>query len=114
MSTRPDENRAAHIRGGREADSAPQARAQAASALLNELGGASEVVEPDGALWIRAHSCPLAVTTARHPEACHAVESLLSEFTGLDVVNRCDREPKSRYCFEILPSAGGRPATRSR
>ena len=90
------------------------ARAQAASALLDELGGASEVVDADGTLWIRAHSCPLAVTTARHPEACHAVESLLGEFTGLDVANCCDRESRSRCCFEIRPSAGGRSSTRSR
>jgi predicted ArsR family transcriptional regulator len=92
----------------------PNARAHAASALLNELGGASEVVDADGALWIRAHSCPLAVTTARHPEACHAVESLLGEFTGLDVANCCDREPRSRCCFEIVPSADDRSSARSR
>jgi DeoR family transcriptional regulator, suf operon transcriptional repressor len=76
-------------------------RAEAASALLNELGGTSAVVEDDEALWIRAASCPLAVTTARHPEGCSAVESLLSEFTGLEVLSCCAREERLRCCFQV-------------
>lgn len=83
------------------------ARAEAASALLNELGGTSTVIEDDEALWIRAASCPLAVTTARHPEACSAVESLLSEFTGLEVLSCCAREERLRCCFQV--SRGTRP-----
>ena len=77
------------------------ARAEAASALLNELGGTSRVIEDDEALWVRAASCPLAATTARHPEACSAVESLLSEFTGLDVASCCAREERLRCCFQV-------------
>jgi predicted ArsR family transcriptional regulator len=78
-----------------------RARAEAASALLNELGGTSRVVEDDEALWIRAASCPLAATTARHPEACSAVESLLSEFTGLGVESCCASEDRLRCCFQV-------------
>src|SRR5688500_6571139 len=77
------------------------ARAEAASALLNELGGTSRVVEDAEALWIRAASCPLAATTARHPEACSAVESLLGEFTRLGVVSCCAREERLRCCFQV-------------
>jgi len=83
------------------------ARAEAASALLNELGGTSTVTEDDEALWIRAASCPLAATTARHPEACSAVESLLSEFSGLEVLSCCAREERLRCCFQM--SQGTRP-----
>jgi len=42
-----------------------------------------------------------------------AAESLLGEFTGLGVINCCDREPKSR-CYEILPSAEQSSSARSR
>ena len=77
------------------------ARAEAASALLNELGGTSTVIEDNEAVWIRAASCPLAATTARHPEACSAVESLLSEFTGLGVTSCCAREERLRCCFQV-------------
>ncbi len=77
------------------------ARAEAASVLLNELGGTSAVVQDGDALWIRAASCPLAATTARHPEACSAVESLLGEFTGLEVASCCAREQRLRCCFQV-------------
>jgi DeoR family transcriptional regulator, suf operon transcriptional repressor len=86
----------------------PLARADAASALLNELGGTSTVIEDDEALWIRAASCPLAATTARHPEACAAVESLLSEFTGLEVLSCCAREERLRCCFQVSRGTGPR------
>jgi predicted ArsR family transcriptional regulator len=84
------------------------ARAEAASALLNELGGTSTVIEDDDALWIRAASCPLAATTARHPEACSAVESLLSEFTGLGVTSCCAGEERLRCCFQVSMSKAPR------
>jgi predicted ArsR family transcriptional regulator len=50
---------------------------------------------------VRAHGCPLAAATSRYPEACNAVESLLSEFVGAPVAKCCDREPRLRCCFEI-------------
>jgi predicted ArsR family transcriptional regulator len=76
-------------------------RAEAASELLNSLGGLARVEEQGGALMIRSDGCPLAAATRRHPEACNAVESLLSEFTGLQVVKCCDREERLRCCFEL-------------
>ena len=80
-------------------------RAEAASALLNELGGLAAVEEHDGALLIRGYGCPLAAATQRHPEACNAVESLLSEFAGIPVAKCCEREDRLRCCFEIGGSA---------
>jgi hypothetical protein len=50
---------------------------------------------------IRSDGCPLAAATKRHPEACSAMESLLSEFTGLEVAKCCDREERPRCCFEV-------------
>jgi DeoR family suf operon transcriptional repressor len=76
-------------------------RAQAASELLNALGGLARVEEHNGSLLIRGEGCPLAAATRRHPEACNAMESLLSEFTGLPVAKCCDREERLRCCFEV-------------
>lgn len=72
-----------------------------ASSLLNELGGLSEVEEEDGLYVIRSHGCPIAAATAEHPEACNALESLLSEFVGAEVTKCCDRYERERCCFEI-------------
>jgi predicted ArsR family transcriptional regulator len=76
-------------------------RAEAASGLLNSLGGLARVEQENGSLRIRSDGCPLAAATQRHPEACNAVESLLSEFTGLRVTKCCDREERLRCCFEL-------------
>jgi predicted ArsR family transcriptional regulator len=76
-------------------------RVARASALLNELGGLSEVEEEDGLYVIRSYGCPLAAATALHPEVCNALESLLSEFAGTAVTKCCDRYDRERCCFEI-------------
>jgi predicted ArsR family transcriptional regulator len=76
-------------------------RAEGASALLNELGGLARVEEQNGGLMIRSDGCPLAAATQQHPEACNAVESLLTEFAGLCVTKCCDREQRLHCCFEL-------------
>jgi DeoR family suf operon transcriptional repressor len=76
-------------------------RVATASSLLNDLGGLSEVDEEDGLFIIRSHGCPLAAATAEHPEACNALESMLSEFVGAKVTKCCDRYDRVRCCFEV-------------
>jgi DeoR family transcriptional regulator, suf operon transcriptional repressor len=76
-------------------------RVAAASTLLNDLGGMTEVDEDDGVLVIRGHGCPLAAATAKYPEACNALESLLSEFVGQPVNKCCDQYQRQRCCFEV-------------
>lgn len=76
-------------------------RVRMASSLLNELGGLTEVEEEDSLYVIRSHGCPLAAATADHPEACNALESLLSEFVGTQVKKCCDRYDRIRCCFEV-------------
>ena len=80
-----------------------------ASSLLNELGGLTEVEEEDGLYVIRSHGCPLAAATAEHPEACNALESLLSEFVGTRVTKCCDRYDRARCCFEVEGDRGAPP-----
>ena len=77
-------------------------RAEAASELLNALGGLARVEGHNGDLVIRSDGCPLAAATERYPEACNAVESLLREFTGISVTKCCDRdEEPPRCCFAV-------------
>jgi predicted ArsR family transcriptional regulator len=76
-------------------------RVATASSLLNELGGLSEVDEENGLYIIQSHGCPLAAATAEHPEACNALESMLSEFVGSRVTKCCDRYNRERCCFEV-------------
>ena len=76
-------------------------RVAGASALLNELGGLSEVQQENGGYVIHSHGCPLAAATADHPEVCNALESLLSEFVGSRVTKCCDRYDRARCCFEV-------------
>jgi predicted ArsR family transcriptional regulator len=81
-------------------------RVVTASSLLNDLGGLTEVEEEDGLYVIRSHGCPLAAATAEHPEACNALESLLSEFVGAKVTKCCDRYDRVRCCFEVARDSG--------
>jgi predicted ArsR family transcriptional regulator len=78
-----------------------RARIVAGSALLNELGGLSEVIEEPAHWVILSHGCPLSAITAQHPEACNALESLLSAFVGEPVTKCCDRYDRTRCCFEV-------------
>ena len=88
-------------------------RAEHGSALLNELGGISRVARRGKALVIRGDGCPLAAATRNHPEACNAVESLLSEFVGAPVTSCCERDAVLRCCFTVGPAAPARPPRRA-
>jgi predicted ArsR family transcriptional regulator len=83
-------------------------RVNAASELLNQLGGLTEVGEDGGDLIIQSHGCPLAATAVDHPETCSAMESLVCEFVGGPVRQRCDRSDRPRCCFQI--HSGGESA----
>jgi predicted ArsR family transcriptional regulator len=76
-------------------------RVAEASALLNELGGLTEITQDDGRYVIRSHGCPLGAATAHHPEVCNALESLLSEYIGATVNKCCDQYDRERCCFEV-------------
>jgi predicted ArsR family transcriptional regulator len=77
-------------------------RAHAACDLLHELGGLTQITaERRGHVVIRSHGCPLAAATAEHPEACSALESLLSEFVGAPVTKCCDEHDRTSCCFEL-------------
>lgn len=79
-------------------------RVRDAVALLNELGGDAFVESDSAGLRIRGCGCPLSAAVARRPEACLAVQGLLSEVIGVSVVQCCEHGPRPRCCFTI-PSA---------
>lgn len=78
-------------------------RVQAASQLLNQLGGLSSVEEggSGGAYVIRSRGCPVAAAVRERPEVCEAVVSLLAEMTGVRVQSCCQRGDRPSCCFEL-------------
>jgi hypothetical protein len=63
------------------------------------------VDEENGLFVIRSHGRPLAAATLEHPEACNALESMLSEFVGSEVTKCCDRYDRVGCCFEIASNS---------
>lgn len=88
-------------------------RVRAASRVLDELGGLTDV-ERTGEGWtIRSAGCPLAELVGKRPETCRALEALVAELTRLPVHEVCDRGERPRCRFEIgaprqTPSDQGR------
>lgn len=96
--------RVAQVAGGRATGSLDD-RATAAAAVLRSLGGDVEVVTEDGTVRLRASGCPLGSTVAQRPEACRAVEALVSEIVGVPVRECCSRGARPRCCFTVQPAA---------
>jgi predicted ArsR family transcriptional regulator len=84
-------------------------RVAAASALLNDLGGVTQVERHGDELVIRGFSCPLAVPEEQSA-VCGAVESLLQVLLGSGVRERCDRANGPRCCFEVALTPADRAA----
>lgn len=87
---------------GRPTGEPPEARAQAAVALLNALGGDAQLEEHEDKLVIRGAGCPLSAATSRRPEVCRAVEALLTEVVGSPVRECCAHGDRPRCCFDVL------------
>jgi predicted ArsR family transcriptional regulator len=74
----------------------------AATSLLNDLGGVVELQDRESGPVIRGYSCPLAVAVRENPHVCLALEKLLSEVLGVEVQECCDRSSEAvRCCFEV-------------
>jgi predicted ArsR family transcriptional regulator len=78
-------------------------RAQAASTLLNQLGGLSSVeeVDPGARYLVQARGCPVGVAVKERPEVCEAIVTLLTELTGVSVRSCCARTGRPSCCFEV-------------
>ena len=82
-------------------------RVQAASNLLNQLGGLSSVEEVEaGARYvIQGRGCPVGVAVTARPEVCEAIVALLSEVIGASVRSCCARSGRPSCCFEVAPAS---------
>ena len=79
-------------------------RAELASRVLNELGGLTVVERgPTGkTMVVRGCGCPLSAAVSEREEVCTAVTTMLSEITGGEVRESCDRSgERPCCCFEI-------------
>lgn len=77
------------------------ARAEAASTILNEQLGALTHVKKNGGLEIRGAGCPLAAVTGKHEAVCSAMEAFVEHIVGAPVRHCCERESRPRCCFQI-------------
>jgi predicted ArsR family transcriptional regulator len=76
----------------------------AASNLLNDLGGVTEIEQEGRCLMIKGYSCPLALAVRENRGVCVAVQALLSRYIGENVIEHCDREGERVHCrFEVSP-----------
>ena len=66
-------------------------RLDAATEVLNELGGLMERETEGETLCIRGYRCPFAAVVQDHPEVCDLAETLLSELVGVPIVEQCGR-----------------------
>jgi predicted ArsR family transcriptional regulator len=83
-----------------------EARVRAGAALLGALGGDVETDCGESSMVIRGCSgCPLSAAVSRRPELCEAVESLLAEYIGAPVRQRCDHGERPRCRFEVSSAA---------
>lgn len=89
-------------------------RVRAASRVLDELGGLTEVEAAGDGWTIRSAGCPLAQLVAKRPETCRALEALVAELTRLPVREVCDRADRPRCRFEIGAAPPATPPDRRR
>lgn len=82
-------------------------RVQAASNLLNQLGGLSSVEEVEAGVryLIQSRGCPVGAAVKERPEVCEAIVALLSEVIGASVRSCCARSGRPSCCFEVPPAS---------
>jgi predicted ArsR family transcriptional regulator len=79
----------------------PAGRAEAAVAVLAELGGVAEARVEGALVTIRGFGCPLREAVDNHPDVCRIAAALLTEVVGYEVTECCDRgeAPSCRFTF---------------
>jgi predicted ArsR family transcriptional regulator len=96
--------RLARTVGGR-ASGDVEARLRTAAAVLTALGGDIDVERGEAEIRLRGCGCPLSAVTARRPEACRAVETLVAEIVGAPVRQCCEHGTRPRCGFAVSSAA---------
>jgi predicted ArsR family transcriptional regulator len=87
-------------------DESFEMRAQLGVLKLEQLGGAPRIARENDRVMIKSmNSCPFSESAAVHPEICHLAEMLLSEITGLEVKEHCERGAQPQCSFEVSESS---------
>ena len=73
-------------------------RAASAVEVVEALGGAAGVEPSNGGFVVRGWNCPFAEVSPWHPEMCVMIAKLLTETTGLNLQEHCDRSPDAPQC----------------
>ncbi|REJ77658.1 MAG: ArsR family transcriptional regulator [Acidobacteria bacterium] len=81
----------------------PKDRASNAIRALQEMGGIVNSEEEEGGSAITSEGCPFSKAVSAHPEICRTAKSMLSEITGVDVEEKCDRSGAPR-CRFLIPN----------
>ena len=76
-------------------------RVEIAVEIVRDLGGTVSVERNGAATHLIGRSCPLAQVVPDHPEVCGLVETLVSEATGLQLEEECDRSA-TPHCHFII------------
>jgi predicted ArsR family transcriptional regulator len=87
-----------------------ESRAQRALAAMESLGGAPDLESTDdgGNLVIKSvSSCPFDTSVSKHPEVCRLAAAFLSEVTGLEVQEHCQKGDRPQCTFEIADNKHG-------
>jgi predicted ArsR family transcriptional regulator len=77
------------------------ARVEAASQLLNALGGVTTVKREGKSLRIQGAACPLSVAVSARSEVCEAVRAMLGEVIGTEVTECCQRGERNQCSFLV-------------
>jgi predicted ArsR family transcriptional regulator len=85
-----------------EASETAGERAERAVTALESMGGAPVIENEEEKLLIRSvTSCPFDTSVSQHPEVCRLAETFLSEVTGLEVKEHCEKGEHPKCSFEI-------------
>jgi predicted ArsR family transcriptional regulator len=79
-------------------------RVRASAAFLTGLGADADLVQTPEGYEIRGHGCVLSQAVVACPATCGAMEELLSDVTGVQVRERCDRSDQPN-CRFVIPAS---------
>jgi predicted ArsR family transcriptional regulator len=81
-------------------------RVDAASALLEDLGGVNHVEQQGDGYVIHGRNCLLSAAVHGRPEVCRAMQTVLADLLETPVRECCERGERPRCRFEIAAPAG--------
>jgi predicted ArsR family transcriptional regulator len=108
----------ARLAPGTPASGSIRDRAEAARAMIEEMGGIASARHGRGESRLEGAACPLGAAALRSGTTCDAVKSLLERATGLEADVACDLEaeprPRCRFTLRVEEVRGGSKGVQAR